>query len=518
MKKIIFLLLISIIAVYAQTATPPSVGDGSESNPYQIAILENLYWIAADTSNWDKYYIQTTNINASNVIDWFNGKGWLPIAYEPGEYFSGSYNAQGYGISNLYINRPDKSEIGLFGSLYGANILNLFLTDLIIMGQDCIGGIAGSAYDSYITNCHTDGIIQAVYEQNSYYGGANVGGLIGIGSGIIDSCTSMANVTGDHPVGGIIGLLSFNSLVKNCVFRGTVNASVSGGIAGGNSSKISQCVNKGKIYGSWMAGGISGSCLSAMDEINPRLLIDKCYNEGEISGNISGTTRIGGVAGHAYNAIISDCYNVGKVSGSTATGGLIGYIQTHVEIRNSYNAGDVSNGNGGLIGYQFSPWSIEIMNCFWDIDSSGLSISDGGIGVTTHEMKTDTTFISNGWDFDETWTINDTNNNGYPYLLWNEEIIGQITPLIPESNILKQNYPNPFNPSTTISYEIREDSYAKLDVYSITGQLVETLADGYHQAGAYSINWNAGNYSSGIYIYRLEYGEKHISRKMVLLK
>ena len=69
-----------------------------------------------------------------------------------------------------------------------------------------------------------------------------------------------------------------------------------------------------------------------------------------------------------------------------------------------------------------------------------------------------------------------------------------------------------------ISYEIRENSYAKLDVYNIAGQLVETLADGYHQAGAYKVRWNAGNLSSGIYIYRLEYLDKHISRKMLLIK
>jgi hypothetical protein len=89
---------------------------------------------------------------------------------------------------------------------------------------------------------------------------------------------------------------------------------------------------------------------------------------------------------------------------------------------------------------------------------------------------------------------------------------------IPHVFLLHTNYPNPFNPITTIGYDVYENSDVKLDIYNISGQKVETLVDSYHQAGAYSVKWNAGNYSSGIYIYRLEYGEKHISRKMLLLK
>ena len=54
-RKIIIVCLL-ITCLYAQTATPPSTGDGSESNPYQIASLENLYWIAVDSSNWDEHY------------------------------------------------------------------------------------------------------------------------------------------------------------------------------------------------------------------------------------------------------------------------------------------------------------------------------------------------------------------------------------------------------------------------------------------------------------------------------
>ena len=83
---------------------------------------------------------------------------------------------------------------------------------------------------------------------------------------------------------------------------------------------------------------------------------------------------------------------------------------------------------------------------------------------------------------------------------------------------LKQNYPNPFNPVTTIGYDVYEESNVRLDIYNISGQHVETLVDEFHLAGAYKVKWDASKYSSGIYIYRLEYLDKHISRKMLLIK
>ena len=90
--------------------------------------------------------------------------------------------------------------------------------------------------------------------------------------------------------------------------------------------------------------------------------------------------------------------------------------------------------------------------------------------------------------------------------------------LLPREYQLYQNYPNPFNPVTTIGYDIKEDARVRLNIYNVSGRLIETLADEHHQAGHYKTKWDASKYSSGIYIYRLEYGDKHISRKMLLLK
>ncbi|MCP4582112.1 MAG: alpha/beta fold hydrolase, partial [candidate division Zixibacteria bacterium] len=89
---------------------------------------------------------------------------------------------------------------------------------------------------------------------------------------------------------------------------------------------------------------------------------------------------------------------------------------------------------------------------------------------------------------------------------------------IPNTTILSQNYPNPFNSSTTIEYTLNESSNVKLEIYDILGRKIETLLDEQQAAGHRKINWNASQYSSGIYFYKLSNGDNSVSKRMVLLK
>jgi len=84
--------------------------------------------------------------------------------------------------------------------------------------------------------------------------------------------------------------------------------------------------------------------------------------------------------------------------------------------------------------------------------------------------------------------------------------------------ILYNAYPNPFNPTTTISYDLPKSQNITLEIYDIKGRLVETLYNGYKEEGHWDVTWNAGDQSSGIYIYRLQAGDQLISRKMLLIK
>ncbi|KAB2839942.1 MAG: T9SS type A sorting domain-containing protein, partial [Melioribacteraceae bacterium] len=91
---------------------------------------------------------------------------------------------------------------------------------------------------------------------------------------------------------------------------------------------------------------------------------------------------------------------------------------------------------------------------------------------------------------------------------------------IPNEFELYQNYPNPFNPTTTISFAIPVGTQyaAYLQVFDILGREVITLVNENLQPGNYTINFDAGNLSSGVYFYKLTSGSFTQTKKMMLIK
>ncbi len=94
----------------------------------------------------------------------------------------------------------------------------------------------------------------------------------------------------------------------------------------------------------------------------------------------------------------------------------------------------------------------------------------------------------------------------------------EVSVLEPTEFSLEQNYPNPFNPSTTISFTIPDAGNVKLKIYDLLGQELKTLVNEYKEAGTYTVNFNAGNLNSGMYIYKLESGLFTQTRKMTFIK
>ena len=83
---------------------------------------------------------------------------------------------------------------------------------------------------------------------------------------------------------------------------------------------------------------------------------------------------------------------------------------------------------------------------------------------------------------------------------------------------LNQNYPNPFNPTTKISYSISTPNYVKIVVYDLLGREVATVVNTFQTAGEYTIDFNATNLSSGIYIYKMESGNFQDIKRMLVIK
>lgn len=128
-------------------------------------------------------------------------------------------------------------------------------------------------------------------------------------------------------------------------------------------------------------------------------------------------------------------------------------------------------------------------------------------------------------------------NNGY-VAIYNENGIVNVesnNPSIVENNfILEQNYPNPFNPVTTIKYSIPsnvkseisngvipsgvEGFKVQIKIYDILGREIQTLVNKQQKPGNYEIQWDASNYPSGIYLYKLTAGNFSEMKKMILLK
>lgn len=83
---------------------------------------------------------------------------------------------------------------------------------------------------------------------------------------------------------------------------------------------------------------------------------------------------------------------------------------------------------------------------------------------------------------------------------------------------LHQNYPNPFNPVTTIRFEVPTEQKLTLEVYDMLGRKVKTLFDGYAKRGLVAVDFNATDFSSGIYFYTIKTQNFTATKKMILLK
>ncbi|MBS1272514.1 MAG: Sporulation-specific N-acetylmuramoyl-L-alanine amidase [Candidatus Marinimicrobia bacterium] len=89
---------------------------------------------------------------------------------------------------------------------------------------------------------------------------------------------------------------------------------------------------------------------------------------------------------------------------------------------------------------------------------------------------------------------------------------------VPNEYQLKQNYPNPFNPTTKIEYTLPNDSKVRLTVFNLRGEIVRSLVAGYQSAGYHTVEFDASEMPSGVYLYRLESPEFTSTKKMSVVK
>jgi len=96
-------------------------------------------------------------------------------------------------------------------------------------------------------------------------------------------------------------------------------------------------------------------------------------------------------------------------------------------------------------------------------------------------------------------------------------------PTLPAGYALHRNTPNPFNPSTQIAYQIPKSGSISLTVYTLQGQQIRVLEQGYRDAGSHRLTWdgrddNGRMVSSGVYLYRFVSKGLVQTNRMLLLK
>ena len=90
--------------------------------------------------------------------------------------------------------------------------------------------------------------------------------------------------------------------------------------------------------------------------------------------------------------------------------------------------------------------------------------------------------------------------------------------LEPQEYLLSQNYPNPFNPVTQIQYNLPEQTHVRLEVFNSLGQKVMELVNTQQLAGSHTASFDATEFSSGVYLYKITTPSFSQTKKMLLVK
>ena len=237
MKKNVSGFLLSTVLLMCSVAagavgTQPSIGNGSTSEPYQIATKDNLLWFAdfVNRGNLTACAILTADITVNTGVLDSSGnltsgtfETWTPIGNwglesDTGKGFSGEFNGCGHTISGLYFNDENISAVGLFGMAdNNGYIHDVGVKDSYFRGKSHVAGICGDLAYGRIGNC---------------WNGATVIGASGCAGGLTGSCGQSSSVSGCYNIGnvssaesklcgGICGSVSKNTnytySVSNCV-------------------------------------------------------------------------------------------------------------------------------------------------------------------------------------------------------------------------------------------------------------------------------------------------------------
>lgn len=254
-------------------------------------------------------------------------------------------------------------------------------------------------------------------------------------------------------------------------------------------------------------------------------------NSDESDGIVSLTLRDGGAGCACHNIEPNDSVHV------------------WVEGPDSVIIGDTVNFKLRMTGGAAVKGGFDLAVFFGELESVD-SLTHIESGELTHSFPNDFVNDTVSWDFkfiapdslvtDTIYAVgNSVNGDGIPiggFDKWNfsENFPVRIVDIpvsvdddfIASNFSLSQNYPNPFNPGTKIQFTISSKQFISLKIYDVLGNEIATLVNEEKPIGSYTVKFDAGNLSSGIYLYQVKAGNPDSNsgqgfvqtKKMILLK
>ena len=323
------------------------------------------------------------------------------------------------------------------------------LNDGIIRGVNKVGGCCGENIGTH----RNSNYISNTYIHASIYGADYVGGICGLSENSrhtvnLSHCGFVGEIIASSHVGGLVGKLrktdDYNKdVIQNCFAIGSISAigNYSGGLIG---------YDEGYNY--------------------------YCYanlSDNYHSGPVTGANYVGGLVGYKKYGEVSDCYAIGSVAGGQYVGGLLGYQESATTIKKSVaintrvtaTTGDVNRVvgyNKGTIGTMGSMDENRSYNKTIVI-SQGVAkdITDdemNGTGVSATTLKLKATYVAMGWDFTDTWAIQET--ECYPYMQ------SQTAPPVIQSQVVSG--------ATTVSGKCVDGGTITLEIDGVKQQMVST--------------------------------------------
>lgn len=310
-----------------------------------------------------------------------------------------------------------------------------------IKGNDKIGGIIGGLgknNNAKINDC--------IIEQSDISGQNYVSGVVGYGNCDIDKCSYIGNLKGASYVGGLCG---------NASESGISNASATNCYVLAHIKATGECV-----------GGLVGKSQHSSS-------ITNCY----FCGDVLGKEKVGGLIGYSQNgwnwAKISLCLSNATVKGENQVGGLVGYLDGDVESCVSYCTtisaslekagriyGERIDGSIGATGTEKENKSYNktiVISAGEAQDVSEENLQNGtGVSATTLKLKA--TYVAMGWDFTNTWEIQET--ECYPYMK------SQTAPPVIQSAVVSG--------ATTISGKCVDGGTVTLEIDGVKQQMVSS--------------------------------------------